>query len=198
MNFLSHLFLSGNSEEILLGNFIADAVKGNMILQFPPGIQQGIQLHRKIDTYTDTHEVVDRSKQRLRPIYKKYSPVITDVFYDHFLANKWEVYSDRPLSDYVQEIYELVNRNHHFLPEKTAQFNFYMQQNNILEAYARLEGIEKVLYGMSRRTPFESNMEKAIHDLKKDYHLYEEEFDLFFPELIQFVNTELSISSSGG
>ena len=65
---------------------------------------------------------------------------------------------------------------------------------NILEAYSRLEGIERVLQGMSKRAKFESNMEHAIHDLKEHYDLFENEFKLFFPELQQFVNAEIKIS----
>jgi|GEM_PF-1993202 len=68
-----------------------------------------------------------------------------------------------------------------------------MLEHNILSAYAKLEGIEKVLLGMSRRTTFESNMEHAIKDLKEHYNLFENEFRLFFPKLQQFVNLQIQI-----
>ena len=89
MNFLSHLYLAGDSEELIIGNFIADAVKGSAFNQFSPGIQKGIVLHRKIDTFTDSHPVVELSKQRLRERYKKYASVIIDIYYDHYLAKNW-------------------------------------------------------------------------------------------------------------
>ena len=66
MNFLSHLYLSGESEGLLIGNFIADSLKGSAFNTFSPEIQKGILLHRKIDTYTDSHPIVDESKKRLR------------------------------------------------------------------------------------------------------------------------------------
>ncbi len=97
MNFLAHIYLSGNSEELIIGNYIADAVKGKQFESYQAGIAQGIILHRKIDTYTDTHAIVDLSKERLRPIYRKYATVIIDVLFDHYLAANWKIYSDMPL-----------------------------------------------------------------------------------------------------
>ena len=92
MNFLAHLFLSGEPGELMVGNFIADSVKGNAMNDFSEGIQKGIILHRAIDTFTDSHNEMQKSKERLRPRYKKYAPVITDIFYDHFLAVNWQDY----------------------------------------------------------------------------------------------------------
>ncbi len=193
MNFLSHLYLSGNSEGLIIGNFIADSVKGNAFLNFSPDIQKGILLHRKIDVFTDTHLIVEQSKKRLRQKYRKYASVIVDIYYDHYLAINWGTYSAVSLNDYTQNMYELIQKNTNQLPFKSQEFTKYMVQYNILSAYAELDGIERVLKGMSRRTTFESNMEHAIHDLKEHYVLFENEFKLFFPELQQFVNTQIKI-----
>lgn len=191
MNFLSHLYLSGNSEGIIIGNFIADSVKGSAINQFSAEIQKGIVLHRKIDTFTDSHPIVEQSKQRLRLKYRKYASVIVDIYYDHFLAKNWDLYSEIELQKFTQDIYSAITNNHTILPEKSVHFTKYMLQHDILFAYSKLEGIEKVLYGMAKRAKFESNMEQAIHDLKEHYVLFENEFKLFFPELKQFVKIEL-------
>lgn len=194
MNFLSHLYLSGNSEELLLGNYIADSVKGKGIENYPPGIQEGIRLHRKIDAFTDTHPVVEESKIRLRPAYRKYSPVIVDIYYDHFLAANWKRYSQQDLSEFSENVYAILDKHQAFLPEKSKAFTFYMKQHKLLEAYGKLSGIEQVLAGMARRTPFVSNMEYASRELADYYDLFEQEFHRFFPELIQFVNAEIQIS----
>ncbi|MDQ3046691.1 MAG: ACP phosphodiesterase [Bacteroidota bacterium] len=193
MNFLSHLYLSGESEGLLLGNFIADSVKGRMIENFSPEVQAGIILHRKIDTFTDQHIIVEESKKRLRPKYRKYAGVIVDIYYDHFLARNWEHYSSQSLSDYSKSIYTLVERNKVILPLRSSQFADYMIRYNILNAYAELHGIERVLKGMARRASFVSNMEHSIHDLKEHYDLFEIEFREFFPELRQFVNEQIEI-----
>ena len=70
MNFLAHIYLSGEDQELKIGNFIADSVKGKKFAQFPERIQQGITLHRKIDSYTDSHPIVRESVLRLFPKYE--------------------------------------------------------------------------------------------------------------------------------
>lgn len=193
MNFLAHLFLSGNSEGLIIGNFIADSVKGSDYKNYPPEIQKGILLHRMIDTYTDTHPVVEESKKRLRSKYRKYSSVIVDIYYDHYLAINWNKYSDMNLNTYTQDIHRIIQKNHDLLPVKSAQFAEYMFRYNILEAYSTLSGIDQVLKGMAGRAKFESNMEFAIQELKEHYNLFEKEFIDFFKDLQEFVNTQIQI-----
>ena len=193
MNFLSHLFLSGESEGLIIGNFIADSVKGQSFNIFSSEIQKGILLHRKIDTYTDSHPIVEESKQRLREKYKKYSSMIVDIYYDHFLASNWNDYSNESLDQYTKNIYSIIENHKHSFPLKSQEFTKYMLKHNILTAYAHLEGIDKVLQGMSKRASFISNMEHAIQDLKEHYPLFEKEFKQFFPELQFFVNTQINI-----
>ncbi len=194
MNFLSHLYLAGNSEGLIIGNYIADSVKGSQFNNFSKEIQQGILLHRKIDTFTDSHPMVEQSKQRLREKYKKYAGVIVDIYYDHYLAINWNQYSNQELESFVTDIYAIINSNHSLLPEKSVLFTRYMLEHNILVGYSKLEGIERVLRGMARRTSFESNMEHAIHDLKEHFDLFENEFKIFFPELQNFVSNEIQNS----
>ena len=69
MNYLAHLVLSGKNEEVLFGNFIADAVKGKSYLTWSKNIQKGILLHRFIDHYTDTNPHYFAGKRRF---YEKF------------------------------------------------------------------------------------------------------------------------------
>jgi|SRR6185436_1014455 len=186
MNFLAHLYLSGNDGNIMIGNFIADHIKGNHYSNYSEGIINGIKLHRLIDAFTDTHPVVEESKKRLRPYFHKYSPVIVDVFYDHFLAKNWQHYHHELLKNYVEYVYSFLQKNHNIFPDKTKHMLTYMIQYNWLEGYATVEGINRVLTGMSRRTKFESKMNEAAAFLEKDYVLYKNEFEKFFPELKTF------------
>ena len=87
MNFLAHIYLSGENKLIQIGNFMADGIRGNNYLNFPKDIQKGIILHRAIDTFTDAHPIFRKSKHRLHEKYGHYSGVITDIFYDHFLVS---------------------------------------------------------------------------------------------------------------
>lgn len=188
MNFLAHLFLSRNDHDLLIGNFIADYVKGRKKDLYPPAITRGIELHRAIDDYTDHHPITDESKSKLRPIYHKYSGVIVDIYYDHFLAKNFSEYSAIPLQKYVQDVYALLSNNQEYLPDEVKLFLPYMIEKNWLFNYQSIEGIGRTLTGLSKRVSFENKMDEAVVELKKDYLLYENEFARFFPQLITFAN----------
>jgi acyl carrier protein phosphodiesterase len=189
MNYLAHLYLSGQSEEIIIGNFIADSVKGKQFKNYSNKVRQGILLHRHIDAFTDKHGIVEESKMRLRPKYRKYAPIIVDIYYDHFLAVNWSLYSDSSLEDYSTHIYRLLRNNLDVLPLKSVQFLGYMLRNNILCAYATTAGVQRVLEGMAYRASFQSNMEHAAEDMLEHYEAFEKEFTEFFPELKKHVYT---------
>lgn len=187
MNFLAHIYLSGDNQKILVGNFIADFVKGRTALaQFEPEIITGIELHRGIDEFTDSHPVVGQSKNRLRNKYRHYAGVIVDVFYDHFLARNWSSYHNELLPDYADKAYGIIQSYDSILPQDVKFMLPYMIKGNWLVNYSKLEGIHKALSGMSRRTPYESKMDESVVDLERDYEEYKKEFEEFFPQLVEF------------
>ncbi len=171
----------------MIGNFIADSVKGSNYNNYPEGIKKGILLHRAIDFYSDNHPVFLRSVERLRPGYRKYAGVIVDIFYDHFLAKHWKDYSEKSLDKYVEEVHTLMLENSALMPERSQMFLKYAIKYNWLVSYGTLDGIGQVLHGMSRRTTFKSNMELAIKDLEEKYSEFEKEFKEFFEEAEKFV-----------
>ncbi|MFL0092698.1 ACP phosphodiesterase [Tenacibaculum maritimum] len=191
MNFLAHLYLSANNTNIMVGNFIADHLKGNKFTHYSQEIQQGIKLHRAIDTFTDKHPTVRKSKRRLHPRYRHYDGVIIDIFYDHYLAKNWHLYSAIPLNLYTQSIYHLLQTNTSILPERTQELLPYMISYDWLYNYQFLDGIAKVLNGMNKRTKGRSQMNLAINDLKDLYAEFESDFTLFFKELQEFCNQKL-------
>lgn len=187
MNFLAHISLSGDNPKIMVGNFIGDFVKGrNLLEQFEPEIARGIALHRAIDEFTDSHPIVTVSKNRLRPTYRHYSAVIVDMFYDHLLAKNWEQYYNEFLPDFAERSYRILEGFHPILPEGVKYMLPYMTKGNWLVNYARLEGIERALSGMARRSKHESKMELAVEDLKKNYDEFTQEFSIFYPQLQAF------------
>ncbi|WP_114782271.1 acyl carrier protein phosphodiesterase [Botryobacter ruber] len=187
MNYLAHIFLSGDDEELLLGNFMADAVKGKQAARYPEGITKGIRLHRLIDTYTDTHPVVHETKARLRQRFRKYAPVVADMYFDHFLASRFSTYSPEPLVEYTQRVYQLIHSNFELLPPRIQHLFTYMMRQNWLLSYAEVAGIARALEGMSRRTSFASGMEHAAEELQENYDYYAHDFTVFFPELMAYV-----------
>lgn len=186
MNFLAHIYLSDENENIKIGNFIADAIVGNKYTHLPQEIQAGILLHRQIDSFTDAHKIVRRSKRRLHARYNHYDGVIIDILYDHFLAKNWSNYSAIPLRTYTESFYQLLTKNYDLLPVKTKHLMPYMIQDNWLLNYASIEGIGTVLEGMNRRTKNKSQMHLAVEDLQIHYTDFENDFSEFFDQLIQF------------
>lgn len=191
MNFLAHLYLSENNTQIMIGNLIADHIHGNKFKHYPLEIQKGIQLHRKIDSFTDTHKVVKKSKRRLHERYGHFDGIIIDIFYDYFLAKNWTTYSQIPLDIYTKSIYALLSKNVNILPEKTQKMLPYMIQYNWLYNYQFLNGIQQVLDGMNKRTKNISKMNLAIDDLKNLEATFEQDFSLFFEDLRTFSHQEL-------
>jgi len=187
MNFLAHIYLSPNNDEILIGNFIADAIKGRQVYNFNHQIQRGINLHRSIDYYTDHHPIFLQSAKRLSLKYRMYSKVIVDIYYDHFLARNWEQYSEIELISYVLSVYKKLLRYYPELPPRYKRILPFMIAQNWLAGYSSFWSLEKVFKGMARRTGFKSGMENAVTDLKKNYSEFKNEFELFFPDIRKFV-----------
>ncbi len=186
MNFLAHIYLSFDDEEVTIGNFIADSIRSKNYQHLPLLMQKGVLLHRAIDTYTDAHEIPKKSSKRLHKNYSHYSRVIVDIFYDHFLAKNWSRYSDVELAIYVSNFYDLLEANYQWLPDNIRHMMPYMISDNWLVNYAKLDGISRVLNGMNRRTRNKSKMNHAIHDLEMHYSAFEAEFTSFFEELTIF------------
>jgi acyl carrier protein phosphodiesterase len=186
MNFLAHTFLSGDNKDIILGGFIADMVKGKMILDYNNDVIKGIKLHRSIDVFTDEHHLVKQSKNRIKSKYNHYSGVVIDMYYDHFLAKNWNDYSNKDLKVFVREIYMILLRNYMSLPARGKRILPFMIVNNWLYNYSKLENLRTNFEGMARRTNFFSNMENAIEDLEFHYDDLYSDFQKFFPELMTF------------
>jgi acyl carrier protein phosphodiesterase len=191
LNYLAHIYLSENDKLITLGNFMADEIKGKTYNIYTARIKTGILLHRQIDSFTDNDITARKSKRRLNTQYGHYCGIIIDIFYDHFLAKNWNRYSEIELSNFVQQFYDLLEDQHKILPKNIRKITPYLIRDNWLESYASIEGIEKVLIGMNRRTGMLSHMNLAINDLNEHYDEFEEDFILFFEKLKVFSHKTL-------
>lgn len=196
MNYLAHVYLSGDNKMVTIGNFIADGIKGKSYTEYPKDMQIGILLHREIDTFTDAHPTVRKSTKRLHKNYGHYSGVIVDILYDHFLAKNWANYSNILLAEYVDEFYDSLEDNFEILPDRIKHMMPYMISGNWLLSYASIDGIAKVLEGMNRRTKNKSRMNLAVKELEDFYEEFEDEFTSYFDELIAFSKEKLKILSS--
>jgi acyl carrier protein phosphodiesterase len=186
VNYLAHTVLSFNKPEIIVGNFIADSLHGNKFEGLTEGIIKGITLHRKIDSYTDSHPIYLTSKYRFRKEFDKYSGVLMDIIYDHFLAKNFSLYSALPLQEYANFIYVLLKEKEEYLPEPAKRFYGYMTERNVLFHYSTMEGIETVLTHLSHRIRHRYKLQLAIPILQEHYNELETEFLAFFDELLNF------------
>ena len=191
MNFLAHAYLSFENPDLMVGNFMADFVKGSDYNQYPEPVKQGILLHRAIDYFTDQHQQVRESKSRLYEQYSHYAGVIVDMYYDHFLAANFHHFHQTPLITFTSQVYGTVRNHPSRLPEKAERILYYMSRGNWLLSYARIKGIEQALKGVSQRTRFNSGLEQAGHTLRLNYRSFHQDFMIFFPKAITFAKEQI-------
>ncbi len=192
MNFLAHIYLSGDNDLLKIGNFMADSIRGHHYDDYPPEIRKGILLHRSIDSFTDMHPVYRQSKHRLHEKYGHYSGVIMDIFYDHFLAKNWKKYSAIKLEQYAVQFYQLVQEHYDVLTDRAKGMLPYMIARNWLVSYASIEGLQMIMFQMDYRTKHRVAMDESIAELKLYYHEFENEFSLFFEELRQHCKEKIN------
>jgi acyl carrier protein phosphodiesterase len=193
VNYLAHIYLSGDSEEIKVGNFIGDFVKGKQHQQFPQQVAFGIMLHRRIDSFTDQHSTVREFNQLLRPGYGKYAGIVSDVFFDHFLAFNWMDYSVDSLHQFTKNAHAIFLSNFGLLPFQVKQFLPFLIYHKRLESYAKRETLFTVLEIMSRRTSLPAQSQWAMDTLNQEYDRFEALFRSFFPELIAYVESDFGV-----
>jgi acyl carrier protein phosphodiesterase len=183
MNYLAHLYLAGQEKELIIGNFIADSVKGSHYKNYSDGIAQGILMHRAIDYFADNHEIYLTGIHRLNANHGKFAGVITDMLYDNLLASNWEKFSDISLEEFAKKMYYILDTQKDLMPEKSKIILHYMSQYNWLVSYRSMEGIRRALYGLSKRMKYYHPMDSAIGEIEANLNLYQKEFIAFMPLL---------------
>lgn len=183
MNFLAHIQLSGNTSDLLAGNFLGDFVSKKDFEKLPESIQKGVLLHRAIDNFTDRHEITKSSNRLMHEQHGKYAAVLSDIFYDHFLALHWDKFHDKPLQEFATNTYQLLGEYVEHFPDSAKSFYQYMCHYNILYRYKELEGMEQVVQGMARRSRFGQHMANGVQTLVENYSELETNFLRFYPSL---------------
>ena len=195
MNFLAHLYLSGPQEEIIVGNFIGDYVKGKTLFYYPKEIQKGIMLHRYIDTFADAHPVAKKSRLWVQGKYHKYSGIVIDIFYDYFLASEWSHFHPVELEKFIESVYSILKKHYYDFPQGIKNWFPNFLKNNWLLSYSTIEGIERILHRMSSRTSLPEYTEYAIGILRNHESEMRHEFHEFFTSISIYVETEYKINT---
>lgn len=192
MNFLAHLYVSTFDDDFLAGSFVADSVKGRAISRLPLLTRQGVAIHREVDTFTDQHVLFRKACHFLSPVHGRWSGIIADILFDHFLASSWDQYSAFRLPDFAAYCYSMLQDRVGWLPEKSVRILPYITSDDWLTNYADTEFLGRVFAGMHRRTHFRSTMPQAVASLNEHYNGLRNLFEKFFPELVMFTRKEVT------
>jgi acyl carrier protein phosphodiesterase len=193
MNYLAHLFLAGEQEEAKLGGLLGDFEKGNLKGKYPAIIEAEIEMHRKIDRYTDSHPIIKDAKRIVAEEKRRYMGIVLDVFYDHLLAKNWKDYSDLSLTDFTRKIYSTLLKYKDLLPEKLTHIIPVMAAQDWLASYQDFASVAIAIERISRRLRRGDIMVRCIADIETNYSYLASGFDTFFPQLIAFVHQERTI-----
>ena len=140
MNFLAHFALSNKDQNLSIGSFLGDFVKGRLSGQYNQEIEIGIKFHRAVDAYTDHHLLTRLSRERFGTRFKRIGGIMTDIAYDHLLALSWDSFYDETLSSFSKRVLEdiLAYKN---LPRDTCIFDD--ERNTRMGLYSNTPGFTK-------------------------------------------------------
>jgi acyl carrier protein phosphodiesterase len=197
MNFLAHIYLSGDDEHVIVGNFLGDFVKGSDYLMYPDDIRQGILMHRNIDSFTDNHQLVRDVKNYFIPGYFKYAGVIVDILFDHYLAKDFYNFHTVSLKEFVNNAHNILLNHYELCPEKMKSYLPGFMKQRWLERYATLEGIRDVFDGMSATTSLPHETDFAMETIVSHYEELRHAFYDFFYQIVAYMEERFMVSISG-
>ncbi len=198
MNWLAHFVLSNHQENLIVGNWLGEFVRGKKYENYPPSIAMGILMHREIDSFTDEHPIVKKATKIFQPHQRKYAPIVVDLFFDYFLFQNWERFETLGFEVFKNSVYEILQANRDLYSRKTQVQTQAFIEYDWLQNYTTLEGLQKVLIEMGKRTHFVNHFDTAI----KDVHFHEKElneyFLEFFPQLQEDTQNFIKYYDIGG
>ncbi len=194
MNFLAHAYLSFEDPSLIVGNLIADMVKGKRIEQLPSDIQQGIYLHRQIDTFTDRHPVVKEAKLFFEESAGRYGGSFLDISFDHFLAKSDKFMPENGWEQFAEMCYGAIEDKSGSLPSSFISMFMYMKSENWLLNYRYKWLIEKSFLRLQNRASYLSEDAPVYQSFVDHYDEIGRAFDAFFPDLVDFVSSNKELT----
>lgn len=196
MNYLGHLYLSPPGEDGLLGSLLGDFVKGPIADRYSGALAQAIALHRRLDSFTDSHPAVKLSKSRVSAPRRRYAGIMVDIFYDHFLARHWHDFHEEPLRVFCARVYEMLERRHDELPERLKMMAPSMARWDWFGSYAEVESIYGALNRISQRLKRENPLVDSADELLRNYAGMEGDFRRFLPDARAFAREQSAATLS--
>lgn len=191
MNWLAHLYLSESNAQFRVGNLLPDLASAAQLASLPETYQKGIRCHRQIDRFTDSHPRVRSCVRRFPPPHRRFGGVLTDVYFDHFLARDWADYSTVSLPDFICEIYRDIETCSSVIPAEANRPLQRMREENWLGSYQRIEGVTDILGRIGRRLRQPLDLTDSLPVFQKHETAFLDDFQAFFPELLAHVRSGL-------
>lgn len=167
---------------------MGDFIKGNKFLLFPEKIKQGILLHRKIDSFTDSHPLIYEAISFFKPSFRLSGGVFVDILFDHFLANDHRYFNESQLQTFTSAVYLNLKNNEIHFNEQMQQLFSHMATYNWLFNYRNEEGLHRSITGICKRHPVLGDSQQALHLITQNYPFLQKLYLDFFPELEKYVS----------
>ena len=189
MNYLAHLHLATLADSSLLGNLMADYVRGNPRNDWPDAVAEGILLHRRIDAMTDALPEVRAAKAFFRDETRRVAPITLDVIWDHFLSLNWgRLHPDRPLSEFLTLAEDEITPHLAGTPERFQSLNRYLWRERWMERYADPAWLERVLNGMASSRPRLAALAPSYYDFIDNYQTFSDYFWQLYPRMMELAS----------
>jgi len=173
----------------MIGALLGDFAKADISGKYPHEVAQEIMLHRQIDRYTDSHPVVKSALLLFAEPRRRYAGILLDVFYDHVLAQRWASYSTTQRQAFIERFYQALSAHEAILPDKLRDIMPMMIEQDWLGRYHDLAGVEWAIQRISQRLTRNGHLlREGLEDLRANYVALADGFDVFFPQLMAFVD----------
>ena len=173
----------------MFGNFIGDLISIVDLPLLEEEIQNGVQLHRRIDVWTDRHasnlQVVQLFKEKHGP----YSPVIADVAYDYFLWKHWEQFSEESIDEYLPWVYENLVFYYEKYRDILPPFVADMINNKWLTVYSNFYDLNRVYQSMKKRVSKPEYFDGCTETIAKHEAEIDKHFLKLFAHLVKMTTT---------
>lgn len=196
MNYLAHIYLARQSGDAMVGALLGDFAKANAIDAYGADIAREIRIHRRVDSFTDSHPIVREARQLFQSGTRRFAGISLDVFYDHVLARDWDRYSTVPLGTFTRRFYEALQARRDLLPDRVVQIATRMAEHDWLASYREFDNVKFAVTRMSGRLSRNGELlRETLVDLEAHYDALSDGFHVFFPELIAFAEAERAKSA---
>ena len=195
MNHFAHCLLAQANADSIVGNLLGDFARGLQLESLPPAIRAGLDNHRAVDRFTDSHAFVVEMKQQFSQRRRRFAGIALDIYFDHLLIKNWDDLEEGDLQQVIETIYQHMSAGHSRMPNpRMQQTTRSIVQHDWFGSYRHVDGIAHAIDRVAARIRFPNTFDNAIEDLLANHQKIEAGFLAFYPELKAHVK-ELALES---